>query len=125
MTGSQSRGVDDERTRGRLTARAGHLKAELSEVEDWLWLIVLATLTLDVALTYEGLQRGLAEGNPFLGPAMEAAGFAVLGLTKAVVLGFAGFYRELRPELGPVIPLGLAVPWLAAVVVNAVLLLGR
>ncbi len=105
------------------TSRARRLKRELAAVEDWLWLIVLATLTLDVALTYEGLQRGLSEGNPVLGPAMETAGFAVLGLTKAVVLGIAGFYRELRPDLGPVIPLGLALPWLAAVLVNAVLLL--
>lgn len=122
MTARSPDSPDVNTARSGVAGRAGRLKSELSTVEDWLWLIVLATLTLDVWLTYQGLQRGLAEGNPLLGPAMEAAGFAVLGLTKAVVLGFAGFYRELRPELGPVIPLGLALPWLAAVLVNVTLI---
>lgn len=122
MTSEPRDRLDLSDVRAALASRGERLRSELSEVEDWLWLIVLATLTLDIWLTYTGLQRGLAEGNPLLGPAMEAAGFAVLGLTKAVVLGFAGFYRELRPELGPVIPLGLALPWLAAVVVNGILI---
>ena len=96
--------------------------AELSRVELGLWLVVLSTLTLDVFLTYVGLQSGLAEGNPIMGYAFEHVGFAVLGLVKVVVLGTAGLAREFAPEYGPVIPLGLAIPWLAASVVNYLLL---
>lgn len=96
--------------------------AELSRVELGLWLVVLSTLTLDVVLTYVGLQSGLSEGNPVMGYAFEHVGFAVLGLVKVVVLGTAGLAREFAPEYGPIIPLGLALPWLAASVVNYVLL---
>jgi|AntRauTorcE11898_2_1112593.scaffolds.fasta_scaffold31986_1 hypothetical protein len=96
--------------------------AELSRVELGLWLVVLSTLTLDVVLTYVGLRSGLSEGNPVMGYAFEHVGFAVLGLVKVVVLGTAGLAREFAPKYGPVIPLGLAIPWLAASVVNYVLL---
>ena len=96
--------------------------AELATVELELWLIVLATLTLDVVLTYIGLRSGLMEGNPIMGYAFEHVGFAVLGLVKVLVLGTAGLAREYAPEYGPVIPLGLAIPWLFASVVNYVLI---
>lgn len=96
--------------------------AELAEVELALWLVVLSTLTLDVILTYIGLQSGLMEGNPIMGYAFEHVGFAVLGLVKVVVLGTAGLAREFAPEYGPIIPLGLAIPWLFASVVNYVLI---
>lgn len=85
-----------------------------------LWLLVVVTLALDVSLTYAGLQLGFAEGNPLLGPAMEQFGFVVLGVAKAGALGIAVVYRVLRPEYGGVIPLGLGLPWLVAVAVNAV-----
>jgi len=96
--------------------------AELARVELELWLLVLATLTLDVVLTYIGLRSGLMEGNPIMGYAFEHVGFAVLGLVKVVVLGTAGLAREYAPRYGPVIPLGLAIPWLFASVVNYVLI---
>ncbi|WP_153553948.1 DUF5658 family protein [Halomicrobium sp. LC1Hm] len=99
-----------------------HRYLELSTVELELWLVALSALTLDVILTYVGLQSGFSEGNPIMGYAFEHVGFAVLGLVKVVVLGTAGLARELRPEYGPVIPLGLALPWLAASVVNYTLL---
>lgn len=95
---------------------------ELSDVELELWLIVLATLTLDLILTYMGLTAGLMEGNPIMGYAFEHVGFAVLGLVKVLVLGTAGLAREYAPQYGPVIPLGLAIPWLFASVVNYALI---
>jgi len=107
---------------GAARTRRERLYSELAEVEQELWLIVLATLTIDVYLTYRGLQAGLTEGNPLMSAAFESVGFAVLGLVKVVVLGVAGFTREVWPEHGPFIPLGLSIPWLVAVVVNGSLL---
>lgn len=114
----------DSQTRIGLRTRAwmGRRYTELATVELELWLVVLSTLTLDIVLTYLGLQSGLTEGNPVMGYAFEHVGFAVLGLVKVVVLGTAGLAREYAPEYGPVIPLGLAVPWLFASVVNYALL---
>jgi len=116
--GSESRS-SARSIRDRLVA----VHAELANVEAELWLIALATLTIDVYLTYRGLQAGLTEGNPVMRAAFDTMGFAALGLVKAIVLGVAGFYRELRPEYGAIIALGLAIPWLVAVLVNASLLL--
>jgi len=104
--------------RAELQERGERIHAELSKVELELWLLALGTLTLDVYLTYLGLRHGLAEGNPFMSAAFDTVGFAALGLIKAVVLGIAGFYRELRPEYGAVIALGLTIPWLVALIVN-------
>ena len=102
--------------------RLATVHEELRTVEMELWLLALATLTLDVYLTYLGLQSGLAEGNPVMGRTIETLGFAGLGLVKVFVLGVAGFYRELRPEYGVALALGLAIPWLVAVLVNYYLL---
>jgi hypothetical protein len=82
-------------------------------------MLVVLTLVLDVYLTYEGLQHGYAEGNPVMGTLIEEAGFVALGAAKAGVLGVAVLYRSLRPEYAIVIPLGVALPWLSAVAVNA------
>ena len=109
--------------RGALVERGQRLHRELAAVEQELWLIALATLTIDVYLTYVGLRAGFVEGNPLMHTAFETVGFAVLGLVKAVALGVAGFTREVWPEHGPFIPLGLSIPWLVAVVVNVSLLL--
>lgn len=114
--------MDEERHQSTGRAWLERQYAELSRVELGLWLVVLSTLTLDVVLTYVGLRSGLSEGNPVMGYAFEHVGFAVLGLVKVVVLGTAGLAREFAPEYGPVIPLGLAIPWLAASVVNYALL---
>lgn len=92
----------------------------LDAFELQLWIVVVVALVLDVCLTYGGLQLGLSEGNPVLGPAMETFGFAVLGIAKAGALAVAGLYRLWRPAHGAVIPLGLALPWVGAVTINAV-----
>ncbi|MFB6307699.1 MAG: DUF5658 family protein [Haloarculaceae archaeon] len=99
-----------------------HWSDYLDAVEYELWLLVLVALTADVYLTYRGLQAGLSEVNPLMRAAFETVGFAVLGLAKAVVLGVAGLTREIRPEYGPIIPLGLSIPWVVATVVNVALL---
>ena len=97
---------------------------ELAAVERELWLVVALTLIVDVWLTHIGLQHGLHEGNPVMRAAIETFGIAVLGLTKVGVLGLAGVTRRLvSDQRGVVVPLGLALPWVAAVVINTALLI--
>lgn len=91
-------------------------------VERYLWVIVALALVADVHLTQLGLQHGLTEGNPVARWAMGAAGIGALALGKVTVLGIAGLVRRQYPRYGPVIPLGLAIPWVAAVALNAVTL---
>jgi len=96
---------------------------ELASVERELWLVVVATLVVDVWLTHIGLQHGLHEGNPVMRAAIETFGIAVLALTKVAVLGLAGLTRRaLSEQRGVVVPLGLALPWVGAVLINATLL---
>lgn len=101
-------------------SRIDRLLAELDAVEFQLWIVVVAALVLDVYLTYRGLQRGYVEGNPVMAIGMEHLGFAALGLAKAGALGVGRLCRAVRPEYGPVIALGLAIPWVGAVVVNSI-----
>jgi len=97
---------------------------EIAAVERELWLVVVATLVVDVWLTHIGLQHGLHEGNPVMRVAIETFGIAALGLTKVGVLGLAGLTRrQLSDQRGVVVPLGIALPWAGAVVINATLLL--
>ncbi|MDT3435242.1 DUF5658 family protein [Haloarcula sp. 1CSR25-25] len=97
---------------------------EIAAVERELWLVVVATLVVDVWLTHIGLQHGLHEGNPVMRAAIETFGIAALGLTKVGVLGLAGLTRrQLSEQRGVVVPLGIALPWAGAVVINAALLL--
>lgn len=111
--------ADSERfARGRIE----RLRRTLADFEHVVWLLVLASLTLDVYLTFRGLQSGLAEYNPIMSYAIATFGFPVLGLTKVVVLGFAGFFRAARPDVGVLIPLAIAVPWLLTVAVNLFML---
>ena len=91
-------------------------------VERHLWVIVGLALVTDVHLTYVGLQYGLTEGNPVARWAIGTAGIGALALGKVAVLGIAGLVRRQYPRHGPVIPLGLAVPWVVAVALNAVTL---
>lgn len=105
---------------GGTESRFDRLLADLDAVEVALWIVVVAALVLDVALTHVGLQHGFAEGNPVLGPAMESHGFGALAGAKLGALAVGGLSRVARPEYGAVIPLGLALPWLGAVVVNTI-----
>lgn len=108
---------------GTVRQRCRSLLDELAAVERELWLLVGAALVVDVWLTHTGLQVGLQEGNPVMRVAIDAFGIAVLAAAKLLVLGLAGVARwALDGQRGVVVPLGLAVPWLSAVLVNGVLL---
>ena len=98
----------------------------LSAVERELWVVVLVALLADVYLTQLGLQYGLNEGNPLARYLIDAFGIGALAALKVGVVGLGGLLRELVPaRQAPTIPLGLAIPWVVAVVINATLLLGR
>ncbi|GCF12336.1 hypothetical protein Harman_02710 [Haloarcula mannanilytica] len=108
---------------GAIDGWCSALLDELAGVERELWLVVVATLVVDVWLTHVGLQHGLHEGNPVMRAAIETFGIAVLALTKVGVLGLAGLTRRaLSEQRGVVVPLGLALPWVGAVLINATLL---
>ena len=99
---------------------------ELAAIERALWVAVVVTLLADVYLTHLGLQYGLREGNPIARYLIEAFGIVALAGVKVGVVGLAGLVRELvPPRQAATIPLGLVLPWLVAVLVNATLLLGR
>jgi hypothetical protein len=108
---------------GTIDGWCSALLDELASVERELWLVVVATLVVDVWLTHVGLQHGLHEGNPVMRAAIETFGIAVLALTKVGVLALAGLTRQaLSQQRGVVVPLGLALPWAGAVLINAALL---
>ncbi|MFB6074164.1 MAG: DUF5658 family protein [Haloarculaceae archaeon] len=97
--------------------------AGVSTFEGYCWLLVAVALLADLHLTAIGLQHGFAEGNPAMAPLIGAVGIGGLLLSKAAVLGIAGLFRAHWPRFGPVVPLGVALPWLVAAAVNAARLL--
>ncbi|MDG5776808.1 DUF5658 family protein [Haloarculaceae archaeon H-GB2-1] len=98
--------------------------AVATDLERELWVLVLLLTGADVALTVYGLQLGFQELNPVAVYMLEQAGVYGLGFLKAVVLAFAGVYWIVLPRrFGPLVPLGIAIPWFAAVSVNSLLIL--
>lgn len=95
----------------------------LAAVERPLWGLLVVALLADVVSTYHGLQVGLSEGNPAMRLALDTAGIVALVGVKLAVVGFGAAVRRLLDERGAVVPLGLALPWLAAAAINASLLL--
>lgn len=88
-------------------------------LERALWLLVAVVLIGDVGTTVVGLHLGLTEANPVARVAIE--GYGVIGLLalKVVAVALAYGCRQLLDRAyRPVIPLGLALPWSAAVVSN-------
>ncbi len=91
-------------------------------VEGALWLVVFASLVLDVYTTWLGLAVGLSEGNPVMQWAIDGRGLAALGAAKVLAVGLALGLRAVRPRYGATIALGLALPWTVTVLVNTVAL---
>jgi len=95
---------------------------DVATVEVLLWLVVLASVGLDVYTTHLGLSAGLTEGNPLMHHAIDGFGIGALVAAKLLVVGGALAVRALRPRYSAPIVLGLAVPWVATVFVNTVTL---
>lgn len=98
-----------------------HPLVTAATVERELWLVVVGAMLIDVTLTVHGRQIGLVERNPVARLSIDA--FGVLGLygLKIVALGLGGACRLAVPDrYGPVVPIGLAIPSLLAIGVNAI-----
>jgi hypothetical protein len=97
---------------------------DFDDVERLLWAVVLLALVGDLLTTYVGLRAGLVESNPVARRALGQFGFlSLVGLKAfALAVGFVG--RTLVPrEYVAFVPVGLAAPWMFAVVVNLSLFL--
>jgi hypothetical protein len=92
-------------------------------VEHWMWLMVLATLVLDVHTTTVGLEQGFAESNPLLRAAFEMFGVSILWQLKAVaaVIGL-GCWTVLPRDERVLVPASLGLPWALAALSNTGLL---
>ena len=103
---------------GALDREFTALADDVATVEALLWLVVLASVALDVYTTWLGLSVGLTEGNPLMHVAIDGLGIGALAAAKLLVVVAALGFRALRPEYTRPIVLGLALPWVATVVVN-------
>ncbi|NHN59016.1 hypothetical protein G9466_08015 [Halorussus sp. JP-T4] len=96
--------------------------AGVDGTERTLWILVGVALVGDLLTTYYGLQLGLSESNPVARAAIRQFGFSAMVGMKLIAIGVGLGCRRLLPERhGLLVPAGLAVPWLAAAVVNLAL----
>ena len=95
----------------------------LSRREGTLWLVVVASMVVDLLLTYYGIERGLAEANPVARAGLDRFGYAALGAIKLVAVGVGLACRPFLPRnYTAVVPLALAIPWIVASLINAVMI---
>lgn len=108
---------------GTVRTPASGLWSALSRHEGALWGIVAASLVADLLLTYYGVENGLTESNPVARVGFERFGYAALGALKLFALGVGVACRPLLPRAyTAVVPIGLAIPWVAAALINAVVI---
>lgn len=89
------------------------------DLERLCWALVALALIADVVTTFVGLRLGLTESNPAARGAIEGYGLAGMLALKAVAVGVGLVCRLLLEQAyRPIVPAGLAVPWLAAALVN-------
>ncbi|NGM67408.1 hypothetical protein G6M89_00040 [Natronolimnobius sp. AArcel1] len=89
------------------------------QLERALWVLVAISLVGDVVTTFVGLHLGLAESNPIARGAIEGYGLAGMLVLKAFAIGVGLVCRPLLPRAyRPIVPAGLALPWLLAVFIN-------
>jgi hypothetical protein len=105
------------------TGAVGGVWASLSRHEGVLWAVVVASMVADLLLTYHGVENGLRESNPVANAALERFGHAALVALKLFAIGVGLACRPLLPrEYVAVVPLGLAIPWVVASLINVVVI---
>jgi hypothetical protein len=111
------------------TDRGGQSRVEgcysvLARHERSLWAVVVLSALADVLLTYYGLQIGLTEANPIARGAIEGYGYwTMLALKGGALSVGVACWAALPDRFSPVIPLGLAIPWVVASLINLTLIL--
>lgn len=95
------------------------------QIEGALWALVMIALFGDLGVTIYGIEHGFSELNPLAVTLVESLGLSGFVLPKigAVATGAVG-RRLLQRSERWVVPLGLAVPWTVAVVLNCVVVTG-
>lgn len=89
-------------------------------LERHLWSVVVLALVADVHTTAIGLEQGFTEGNPLMRWAIGVGGIGALALTKVGILAVGVAIRRRWPRYNRVVPLAMAIPWVAVAVVNVV-----
>ncbi|ADQ67359.1 hypothetical protein C499_07915 [Halogeometricum borinquense DSM 11551] len=98
----------------------------LAEREGVLWVAVVVTYLLDVALTAYGLSLGFEEANPVARATMVLFGpLPAMVALKTFVIGVAVVFTRIAPPMGrPLIPLAVATPWAIASLSNFLVIFG-
>ncbi|WP_255169892.1 DUF5658 family protein [Natrononativus amylolyticus] len=92
---------------------------EMDDLERVLWVVVALSLVGDIVTTFVGLNLGLSESNPIALYAIEGWGLLGMLALKAFAVGVGLCCRPLLPKAyAPIIPAGLALPWVIAVFIN-------
>ena len=95
----------------------------LGHYEKELWMLTIGAMLVDITLTVHGLQLGLREMNPVARAALDSAGVLGLYFLKAVALAIGVCCTWVLPNrFTPIVPLGLAIPSVLAVVINTVVI---
>lgn len=116
-------GATDTESPYRGNHRTSKLLSAVSGVERELWFVAILAMTLDVTLTIHGLKLGLAEVNPVARSALASADiFGLYALKLVALLLGAGCALLVPRHYRGLIPLGLAIPSVLAVVNNAVVI---
>lgn len=107
------------------TQEQSALHSRVRSTNAWLWAFVVVALVFDVVLTYYGLAAGLQEGNPIARTLFSMFGVVEsMLLMKGLVIAIALVaYVWVPKRYRPVVPLGVALPWFVASVINASLIL--
>lgn len=95
--------------------------ATLAAHERSLWALLAVALLADAVLTWYGLTQGLTEANPVMAGAMAWLGVAGgIVVVKGAAVGVAAAARlSVSPEVAPVVPLAMSIPWGLAALINA------
>lgn len=97
------------------------LPVERRELAAFLWATLVIATVLDLVTTVYALEYLTAvEGNPFVRFVLAHAGYAGFLVAKLAVLGLgAVLWRVLPRHQQLAVPLGLALPTVVAVLINA------
>jgi|GEM_PF-2235249 len=88
----------------------------------WLWVVAIASLVADGALTAYGISLGLTEVNPVAaGLIADVGALPALVLLKSGAVGVGvGGWIVMPDDYRGLVPAGLALPWTVATLVNCV-----